>query len=375
MITRRITLFSKEIRTYSTTSPNVTESTKFPAGSTVFSLIQPTGKIHLGNYLGAVSNWKDMVDQDNNPDTKFFFGTADLHALTSLPDPIALKRHRHEAIASLLSAGIDTERAVIYHQSSVPAHNQLMWILTCLTGMGSLNRMTQWKLKAQAEASDSIYSEKIMGQTKAGTFAYPALQAADILIYKSTHVPIGDDQTQHLELCRDIAQTFNSTYKKDYFPMPKSVLTPTKKILALRNTSKKMSKSDPDQNSCIYITEEPDTIARKIAKATTDSIQGKVYYDPIERPGVSNLINIVSGLTRTSIDHTVRDLDWVQNHKQLKDHVVELIIEEFKDKRQLYHRLMNDTGYLDDVTAQGTKEASAIADANYKEIALLVGLD
>ncbi|EGV65982.1 Tryptophan--tRNA ligase, mitochondrial [Yamadazyma tenuis] len=357
------------------TTATVTETKKFPSGSTVFSLIQPTGKIHLGNYLGAVSNWKDISQADEDPSTRYIFGTADLHALTSVKDQQVLKNARHEAIASLLATGISPERCIIYHQSSVPEHAQLSWVLTCLTSMGALNRMTQWKSKSKVDEMSSISDLETMGKTKAGVFTYPILQSADVLIYKSTHVPVGEDQAQHLELTRTIAQAFNSTYKTDFFPIPKSVLTPTKKILSLKNPSKKMSKSDADQNSCIYITETPDSIAKKIRKAATDSIQGKVYFDPENRPGVSNLINIVSGLSRKSIDETVKDLDWVKDHKQLKDHVTEMIVEEFKPKRHIFDDLMSDVAYLEQVTNKGREKAKAIAGPNMKEIERLIGLD
>lgn len=355
-------------------TPNVIETTTFPPKSTIFSLIQPTGKFHLGNYLGAISNWRDISNHPDNKDTTFIFGVADLHALTVTPNPTDLKRARYEAIASLLSAGINPEKCIIYHQSSIPEHSQLAWVLTCLTSMGALNRMTQWKLKSKVSDNSSILDEDILSNTRTGIFTYPSLQAADILLYKSTHVPIGDDQTQHLELCRNIASTFNHTYKTNLFPIPKSVLTPSKKILSLRDPSKKMSKSDLDQNACVFITETPDSIAKKIRKSVTDSIQGKLYFDPIERPGVSNLLNIISGLTRSPIDQTVKDLEWIRDHKQLKDHVTDLIINEFSDKRHLYDELVNDPGYLEEIASKGSKRAKEIAEPTWKQVEELIGL-
>lgn len=355
-------------------SPNVIEATSFPPGSTIFSLIQPTGRIHLGNYLGAIANWRDISNKDTNKDSKFIFGVADLHALTTSPDRETLRRTRYEAIASLLSAGIDHQRCILYHQSHVQEHSQLAWVLTCLTSMGALNRMTQWKLKSKVSDSSSIFEDEVLSKTKAGIFTYPSLQAADILLYKATHVPIGDDQVQHLELCRTIASTFNSTYKTNFFSPPKSVLTPSKKILSLKNPSKKMSKSDMDQNSCVFITELPDSIAKKIRKAVTDSIQGKLYFDAVERPGVSNLISIVSGLTRKPINQTVAELEWVKDHKQLKDLVIELIVEEFKDKRHMFDELVNDTAYLEEIASQGANRAKEIAAPNWQEIQRLIGL-
>lgn len=354
-------------------SSSISTIPKVPSGSTVFSLVQPTGRIHLGNYLGAIRNWKDL-SSDSNEDTKFIFGLADLHALTLNQPAAVLKQGRYEAVASIIALGVDPEKCILYHQSSVPEHSELNWILTCLTPMGYLHRMTTWKLKLAV--SESKFGSELT--VKAGLLCYPVLQASDILLYHSTHVPVGDDQTQHLELCRDLAEAFNRQYdlaEKAYFPLPKTLLTPTNKVLSLRNPSKKMSKSDADQNSCIYINESIDVISKKVRKATTDSIQGKITFDPIERPGVSNLINIIAGLQRKLIDETVQDLSYITNHKELKDHVVELLDLEFKDTRQLFDELTKDTEYLDKVCQRGTEKAREIASKNIKEVKKLVGLD
>ena len=210
-----------------------------------------------------------------------------------------------------------------------------------MTSMGALNRMTQWKLKAQQLDNSSILEDNVLEKTKAGLFCYPALQAADILLYKSTHVPVGDDQSQHLELCRSIAKTFNSTYKTNVFPLPKTLLTPAKKILSLKNPQKKMSKSDPVATSCVYVTDSPEDIQFKIRKATTDSIQGSIYYDPIERPGVSNLINIVSGISNKPVDE----------------------------------ELMKDKVYLDSICSQGRDKARELALVNLHQVKSIIGMD
>lgn len=212
-----------------------------------------------------------------------------------------------------------------------------------------------------------------MGQTKAGLLLYPVLQAADVLLYNSTHVPVGDDQSQHLELCRGIASTFNHTYG-NFFTMPQTLLTPTKKIGSLRSPEKKMSKSDADQNLAVYINDSADVIAKKFRKAVTDSIQGRVTFDPINRPGVSNLINIVSGITDKSIDETVESLLWIKNHKELKDYVTEVVVEEFKGKNAEYEKLMGDRQYLAHVAETGTTKAREVASKNIQEIKKLVGL-
>lgn len=345
---------------------------EFPADGRIFSLIQPTGNIHLGNYLGALKNWKDVAKRA--PATvDCFYGTADLHSLTSTPNPDKLRENRNNAIASLLSLGLDPHRCVIFHQSNIPEHAELNWILVCLTSMGALNRMTQWKLKANINDSQTIYTEKVMGQTNAGLLLYPVLQAADVLLYNSTHVPVGDDQSQHLELCRGIASTFNHTYG-NFFNIPQTLLTPAKKIASLRNPEKKMSKSDPDQNLSVYMSDDADTIAKKFRKAVTDSVQGPVTFDPANRPGVSNLVNIISGVLDKSIEETVKELLWVENHKQLKDYVTEVVVEEFKDKKVEYEKLVNDKAYLAEVTDLGTKKAREVATQNLQEVKKLVGL-
>lgn len=344
----------------------------FPPDSRIFSMIQPTGKIHLGNYLGALKNWKD-ISYSAPAEVKCLFGTADLHSLTALPDANTLRQNREGAIASILALGLDPKKCIIFHQSSIPEHAELNWILVCLTSMGSLNRMTQWKLKSQVGESLSIYSDQVMGQTKAGILLYPVLQAADVLLYNSSHVPVGDDQVQHLELCRNIASTFNHTYG-EHFKLPQTLLTPTKKIASLRSPEKKMSKSDADQNSSIYMTDAPDVIAKKFRKAVTDSVQGAITFDPETRPGVLNLVNILSGIHNKSIEETVKDLQWVKDHKTLKDHVTEAVVEEFKPRRELYEKLILDRGYLEEVCAEGTEQAREIAQANISEIKRKVGL-
>lgn len=362
------------IRHYATVQ-TVTKLGEFPPNSTIYLLIQPTGKIHLGNYLGAVRNWKDLALEAEKQEvpSKCIFGTADLHAITIFKDPSELRKFRYEAMASLLAAGLNPEKCILYHQSSVPEHTQLSWILTCLTNIGSLNRMTQWKLKAHIDGN--IFNDEEVGKAKAGLLCYPVLQAADVLLYKSTHVPVGDDQSQHLELTRGIATSFNHSYKTNMFPLPKTLLTPTKKILSLRNPEKKMSKSDPDQNSCIFVNEEPEVIARKIRKATTDSIQGRIYYDPQERPGVSNLINIVSGIKRISIAEAEKEMEWMVSHKQLKDYVTEVIVEELRPHRHLFDELMTDKAYLEQIASEGTRKAREIASVNMRQIVELTGFD
>jgi tryptophanyl-tRNA synthetase len=342
-----------------------------PHGSVVFSLVQPTGKVHLGNYLGAIRTWRDL--SVSSKDATFIFGLADLHSLTFPQQPSQLKSNRYEAIASIIASGVDPERCILYHQSAVPEHAELNWILTCLTPMGLLSRMTTWKLKVTDSGGSLLGGGEL--NVKAGLLCYPILQAADILLYKSTHVPVGDDQTQHLELCRTLATSFNRLVNLEYFQLPQTMLTPTNKVLSLRNPTKKMSKSDADQNSCIYINELPEIIQKKIRRATTDSIQGEVTFDPVNRPGVSNLINIIAGLQRKLIEDTVYELSTIKNHKELKDYACELLALEFAPSRKKFEELTNDTAYLDKICRNGADKARQIASVNMAQIKKLTGLD
>ncbi|ODV62211.1 tryptophan--tRNA ligase MSW1 [Ascoidea rubescens DSM 1968] len=347
-----------------------------PNNSTVFSLIQPTGKLHLGNYLGAINVWKNISDSNDNSNTKILFGTADLHAIT-IPKPASeLRNYRLETIASLLASGLDPNKSIIFHQSQIPEHAELTWILSCITGMGYLNRMTQWKSKSNLK-SDTNSIDAIMS-VNSGLLFYPVLMAADILLYHSTHVPVGDDQSQHLELTRHLAEKFNSTYSSpNFFKEPKTLFAPTKKILSLRNPLKKMSKSDPDPFSCIYITDDPKVISKKIRKTVTDSIQDRFYFDPIERPGVSNLINIISGIQKKSIHHVEQDLlsSNVNDHKSFKDYATEVIINELAQPKKIFEQLINDKPYLDQIINQGNEKARAIASKNMLNIKKCIGLD
>ncbi|KAG7665843.1 MSW1 [[Candida] subhashii] len=344
-----------------------------PNNSTVFSMIQPTGKFHIGNYLGAIKAWRTL-SESNVEECKFIFGVADLHAITIPKKSTELKANRLEAMASILSSGIDPKKCILFYQSAVPEHAELHWYLTCITSMGALNRMTQWKSKQQEVESTS--SKKFLFEhTKAGLFCYPVLQAADVLMYNSTHVPVGDDQSQHLELCRAIATSFNDVYDTKFFNIPKTLLTPSQKILSLRNPTKKMSKSDKDQKACVYVTDSPEEIQTKIRKAVTDSQQGPIYFDPVERPGVSNLINIISGISNKPVDEVVKDLEGVTEHSVLKNRVADLLIEEFSKERDLYEKLMGDAAYLEQVYNQGRDQAREIASANIKQIRKLIGMD
>uniref|UniRef100_A0A060T057 Tryptophan--tRNA ligase, mitochondrial n=1 Tax=Blastobotrys adeninivorans TaxID=409370 RepID=A0A060T057_BLAAD len=353
--------------------------TVVPKDAVVFSAIQPTGVFHLGNYLGSVRSWADIAHKA--PDSaKLFYATADLHAITVPKDPAQLRAWRHQAIASIIASGIDPNRCVVYHQSEVPEHTQLNWILGSITGMGYLNRMVQWKSKANMGDSASIdnMGEEALSKLNLGLFAYPVLQAADILLHQATLVPVGEDQSQHLELTRHITNVFNHKFKdsdgKPIFPVPRTLFAPFKKILSLRDPTKKMSKSDPDQNGCIYITDSPETIQAKVRRAVTDSVQGPITYDPENRPGVSNLILSAAGLMNVSPEQLVTDhLSHVTNHATLKSAVADILASELAPVRDEYNRLMEDHSYLESVTKRGADVARQSASETIKKVYHAVG--
>lgn len=323
------------------------EVPNLPQDAVIFSMIQPTGPFHLGNYLGTNRVWKQLND-NKLPTQTCLFGVADLHAIT-VPklDGEKFRNLRLQAIASILALGISPEKCIVSFQSMIPEHSQLNWLLSTITSMGYLNRMTQWKSKSQDTTEDQI---------KLGLFAYPVLQAADILLYGSTHVPVGEDQSQHLELTRHIARRFNKMYNGPILVEPQTILTPTKKVLSLTKPEKKMSKSDGDPMSLIYLNDAPEIIQKKIKKCLTDSISDSFYYDPQERPGVSNLINIVSGLQSRSIEQVESDIKNMHDYNTFKKYVTDIIIENLSPIRTRFNELIKDPGYLLQVATNGSLE-------------------
>ncbi|ODV82726.1 hypothetical protein CANARDRAFT_178250 [[Candida] arabinofermentans NRRL YB-2248] len=347
---------------------------KIPNNSVLVSGIQPTGAFHLGNYLGATKSWKlltDRVIQDEIDSTLIFF-VADLHSITVPQDFSTLKKHRMEAIASIIACGVDPEKAIIYNQSAVPEHTQLQWVLNCFTSVGYLNRMTQWKSKSNIRETSDIIAD--IGKVRLGLFSYPVLMAADILLFNTTHCPVGLDQAQHLELTREIAESFNKETRSKFFNLPKTLLAPTSKVLSLRNPSKKMSKSDPDEMSRLSIIESPESIIKKIKKATTDSIEGRITYDPIERPGISNLLTIYAAIKNKTISTIMPDVEHL-NKMQLKDMVSTAIIEDLKTPSELYNELIRDEERLQKLSDRGAERAREIAAKNLKEIYKIIGMN
>ena len=334
----------------------------------------------IGNYLGALKSWVDLQNTAA-PDDELFFFLADLHALTVPQDPARLYQDRRNMLAALVATGIDPHRCTLFHQDQVPEHTQLMWFLSCITPFGRLERMTTWKSKLATLQENEA-------QLQLGLFSYPVLQAADILIYHGTHVPVGEDQTQHLELTRDIAHQFNNAVKKRYFLQPEYMLTPTKRILSLRNPEQKMSKSAPDANSRILVTDSPEEIRAKVRRAVTDS-ERSITYEPERRPGMSNLIAILAafggGTVRARLVGAQSDPDPASvaavlqevtggSGAKLKEVLTESIVEALRPFQAEYTKLVQEPAYLDEIAEIGRVKASQRAAQTVREVRTLLGL-
>ncbi len=319
----------------------------------VFSGIQNTGDIHIGNYIGALRNWVKLQDTYDA-----IYCVVDLHSITIPFEPEALQKSRLETAKALLAVGIDPDRSLLYYQSQVPQHPELAWIIGVDTPMGALNRMTQFK-----EKSDRA------GQ-RYGLFAYPVLMAADILIHKVHAVPVGDDQTQHLEFTRDVAVRFNGKYG-DTFPVPEQV-TPEvgARIMSLQDPVNKMSKSDPDVSSRILVFDHPDTIVKKCRRAVTDS-GSDVYYDVAEKPGISNLLEILSIFTERPIDDLVTEYGSMQ-YGVFKQVVADAIVEGLAPIRSVYQAL--DDGEVKRIMAKGMLDARMRAEETMVDVRRRIGL-
>ncbi|KAI8588776.1 hypothetical protein BDZ88DRAFT_420457 [Geranomyces variabilis] len=372
----------------------------------VLSGIQPTAVPHLGNYLGALANWVRLQDGDNgsssSPSTapRVLYSIVDLHALTMPQEPATLRRNVKDMAACLLACGIDPAKSVLFRQSKVPEHSELAWILFCRTPIGWLSRMHQWKTKLQmlqqkspdggsaatttASATLNLASLEASGAGEdaalaglnVGLFTYPVLQAADILIYRATQVPIGEDQLQHMELASMAARSFNSHYKKDVFPIPKGIFasSSSKRILSLRNPSAKMSKSDPAEASRINLDDTPDQIRSKIRKATVDSTIG-ITFDPVARPGVANLLNIYSAFAKgDATPEAIAAHFQTAGNKEFKDAVAEAVVEGLRPIREELVRLRKDPGFVEGVLQDGERRAREIAAVTLRDVQKVVGL-
>ena len=325
----------------------------------VFSGVQPTGSLHLGNYLGALKNFVALQEK-----TECIYCVVDLHAVTVFQDPKELKNNILETTAGFLAAGLDNRKSIIFNQSSVSGHAELAWILNCVARVGWLNRMTQFKDKAGMDKE----------KASVGLYIYPNLMAADILLYKATHVPVGADQKQHLELCRDIAQKFNNDFKKDMFPLPEPLIQKnTSRVMSLRDGEKKMSKSDESEYSRINLKDSADVIIKKIKKAKSDSspIPDNLQ-DLKKKPEAHNLINIYSDLTNNSLEQALKELKG-KEYSYLKNKLSEALVEIICPVGKKIRELLDDKGHLEKVLAEGTEKARHIAEYNLKEIRNAVG--
>ena len=320
----------------------------------ILSGIQPTGTPTLGNYIGAVRNWALLQS-----DYDCLYMVADLHALTVRQTPANLRRQTREMAALLLAVGIDPEQHVLFVQSHVPAHCELSWVLACNTQFGELSRMTQFKDKSAKN------SENING----GLFTYPALMAADILLYQPDYVPVGEDQKQHVELCRNIVQRFNGIYG-DVFKMPEPYIPKVgARVMSLSDPGAKMSKSDKDPNGSIYLMEKPEDILRKFKRAVTDS-DGVVRFDRETKPGVSNLMCIYSTFTGKSNDEIAAEFEG-KGYGDLKLAVAEVTADALAPVQTEYARILADKAYVDEVLKSGAERASRLANRTVSKVGLL----
>ncbi|SFC73672.1 tryptophanyl-tRNA synthetase [Nocardioides terrae] len=324
----------------------------------VLSGIQPTAdSYHLGNYLGAVRNW-GILQADYEP----FFFIADQHAITVEVDPKVLRRRTLVAAAQLLAAGVDPERSAIFVQSHIPEHAQLGWVMQCLTGFGEARRMTQFKDKS-AKGGE--------GSSSVGLFAYPMLMAADILLYRPAYVPVGEDQRQHLELTRDLAQRFNSRYKKTFRLPEPYILKETGKIYDLQEPTSKMSKSASSPGGIVEMLDDPKVSAKKIRSAVTDS-GSEVRFDEAEKPGVSNLLRIYSALTGSTIEK-LEDEYAGRGYGDLKKDLADVVVDFVTPFRNATHELLDDQTHLTSVLAQGAEQAREVASRTLADVYDRVG--
>ncbi|HEY5211166.1 MAG TPA: tryptophan--tRNA ligase [Stellaceae bacterium] len=326
----------------------------------IFSGIQPTGNLHLGNYLGAIRNWVAL-----QADYECIFCIVDLHALTLPQDPAELRNATREVTAAYIASGIDPDRCIIFNQSMVPAHAQLAWLLGCLTPLGWLNRMTQFKEKAG----------KHRDEAGLGLYAYPVLMAADILLYRATHVPVGEDQKQHLELSRDIAGTFNHRYNTSFFPLPEpQIFGAATRVMSLRDGTRKMSKSDESDYSRINMTDDAEAIALKIRRAKTDPQPlPATVTDAEARPEAANLLGIYAALTDEPIEAVVARFAG-RNFSDFKAELAERASVTLGRIGGEMKRMVADPAYIDGILRRGAERANHIADENLRLVSDMMGL-
>ncbi|KAI2630596.1 tryptophanyl-tRNA synthetase [Hypoxylon sp. NC1633] len=367
--------------------------TKKPKRNVVFSGIQPTGVPHLGNYLGALRQWKQLQDDVHSSGSgdKLLFSVVDLHAITMPQDAAVLRLHRREMLAALLAIGLDPKKgSTLFFQSSVPQHTELMWILSCTASMGYLGRMTQWKSKLQEDNKAAAITDATMAKLKLGLFSYPVLQAADILVHRATHVPVGEDQRQHLEFARECATNFNHAFK-DILISPETITTPSPRIMSLTHPPRKMSKSDPNHRSRIQITSPPAEIRQRINSAVTDSLN-TVTWDPEHRPGVANLLELLSQCSpprKPEAENESGNESWPTPEqlaeqyaaagaalRDLKADVADAVCRELDGVHERYDDFLHRKGgkWLDEIEAEGAEAARANAEETMRLVRHAVGL-
>ena len=326
-----------------------------------FSGVQPTGNLHLGNYLGALKNFVSLQNE-----MECIYCVVDLHAITVFQKPSELHDNVLETTASFLATGLNPDKSIIFNQSSVSGHAELAWILNCVSRIGWLNRMTQFKDKAGSDKE----------KASVGLYIYPNLMAADILLYKATHVPVGDDQKQHLELSRDIAQKFNNDFKcKDFFPLPEPLISKSiSRVMSLRDGTKKMSKSEESDYSRINLKDSADEINKKIKKAKSDSEPIPEDLKLLEKkPEALNLLTIYSELSKTDLKKVISEMSG-KEYSFLKTKLAEALIEEIAPVSEEIKKLLNDKSYLKRILKKGSEKAQVIAEENLKNIREKVGL-
>jgi len=331
-------------------------------GKKIFSVFQPTGNLHLGNYLGAIKNF---VELNNKNENECIFCVVDLHAVTVKQDPKELKNNIRETVATFVASGIDPNKSIIFNQSGVAAHSEGAWILSCVARMGWLNRMTQFKEKAGKDKE----------KASLGLYSYPVLMAADILLYDATHVPVGDDQKQHLELCRDIAQKFNNDFGvEDFLQVPQPLIQKEfSRIMSLKDGSKKMSKSELSDLSRINLTDDKDQIINKIKKAKTDPMPlPKDLKELDERLEAKNLLGIYASLNNTSLENSV-EIFAGKNFSDFKEKLSELLVNKLEPISKEIKKLLGDQAYLDKILLEGVEKANLVASKKIERMKEIIG--
>ncbi len=328
----------------------------------IFSGVQPTGNLHLGNYLGAIKNF---VELNNDGKNDCVFCVVDLHAVTVKQDPKELRDNIRETVATFIACGINPEKSIIFKQSTVPAHSEAAWLLSCVARMGWLNRMTQFKEKAGKDKE----------KASIGLYSYPILMAADILLYDTTYVPVGEDQKQHLELCRDIAQKFNNDYAVDnFFKVPEPLIQKEfSRIMSLKDGTKKMSKSDLSDFSRVNLTDKKDLIINKIKKAKTDALPLPNSLNELnERPEAKNLLGIYSSLTNFTLEQSINEFGG-KNFSEFKEKLSQVLVEKIDKISNEITKLKADKKYLDQILLEGQKKANDISSYKLKKMQEIIG--